>query len=278
VQPLLRWAGSKRKLVPRLLPFWGDGYDRYIEPFAGSAALFFVLQPRRAILNDINAELVFALKQIRKSPQDVYLAAKRHLPSSDHYYQVRATVPTSLGDVDRAARFVFLNRYCFNGLYRTNQSGHFNVPFASSGTGGLPPWEQFSNSAKLLRRSTLKCEDFEIFIRSQVRKGDFVYLDPPYAVGNRRVFRQYDPRTFGIDDLRRLGKTLDEIDRRGAHFVVSYAYCREGLNVLLNWNARRVYTQRNISGFARHRGRAAELIATNIDGPMPHNRAASGKE
>jgi DNA adenine methylase len=268
--PILRWAGSKRKLLPRLLPFWGNGYDRYIEPFAGSAALFFSIQPRRAILNDVNKELVFALRQIRDSAKDVYEASKLFTPNSETYYRLRATIPKSLGAIDRAARFVFLNRYCFNGLYRTNEAGLFNVPFAPTGTGGLPQWEQFAAAAKLLRRSSLRCIDFEKLIFRHVREGDFVYLDPPYAVGNRRVFRQYDSRSFGVDDLRRLGNVLEEINSRRAYFVVSYAYCREGLQVLSKWHTSRVYTQRNISGFARHRGVAAELIATNIDNTNRH--------
>lgn len=267
MQPILRWAGSKRKLLPKLLPFWGAGYDRYIEPFAGSAALFFSIQPRRAILNDINRDLIFALRQIRKSPRAVYLAAKRHSPDSENYYRLRAISPRSLDPIDRAARFVFLNRYCFNGLYRTNEAGVFNVPFASSGTGDLPAWEQFQASAMLLGRASLRTQDFEEVIRRQVQKGDFVYLDPPYAVGNRRVFKQYGPQTFGSDDLRRLSNLLEEIDRRGAHFLVSYAYCSEGLAALSDWHVRRVYAQRNIAGFARHRGRAAELLATNIENP-----------
>jgi DNA adenine methylase len=267
VQPILRWAGSKRKLLPKLLPFWGTGYDRYIEPFAGSAALFFSIQPRQAILNDINRDLIFALRQIRKSPRAVYLAAKRYSPDSENYYRLRATSPSSLDPIDRAARFVFLNRYCFNGLYRTNEAGVFNVPFAASGTGNLPAWEQFQASATLLGRASLRTDDFEEVIRRRVRRGDFVYLDPPYAVANRRVFKQYGPQTFGCDDLRRLSNLLKEIDRRGAHFLVSYAYCSEGLAALSDWRVRRVYTQRNIAGFARHRGRAAELLATNIENP-----------
>lgn len=267
MQPILRWAGSKRKLLPKLLPFWGTGYDRYIEPFAGSAALFFSIQPSRAILNDINRDLISALRQIRKFPKEVYLAAKQYSPNREDYYRLRAILPMSLDPIDRAARFVFLNRFCFNGLYRTNEAGVFNVPFASSKTGDFPALEQFLASAVLLRRASLRTDDFEEVIRRQVRRGDFIYLDPPYAVSNRRVFKQYGPQTFGSDDLRRLGKVLEEIDRRGAHFLVSYAHCSEGLAVLSRWRVRRVYTQRNISGFAVHRGRAAELLATNIKNP-----------
>ncbi len=265
MQPILRWAGSKRQLVPKLLPFWGDGYERYIEPFAGSAALFFALQPRKALLNDINQELVFALKQLRRSPDAVYDELQKYSPDRSSYYRLRGLLPESLGSVERAARFVFLNRFCFNGLYRTNLAGRFNVPFASFGTGALPAREHFLVAAKFLRRARLKCEDFEKVILEHVRSGDFVYLDPPYAVANRRVFRQYDPRTFGTEDMKRLGRVLSEIHKRGAHFVVSYAYCREALDTLRAWRTCRVYAHRNISGFARHRGLATEVLATNID-------------
>jgi DNA adenine methylase len=249
-----------------LLPFWSREYRRYVEPFAGSAALFFAVRPRRALLNDINGELIFALRQIRRSPEEIYRLLQTYPCDRESYNRLRRLMPESLYPAERAARFVFLNRYCFNGLYRTNNNGQFNVPFAPSGTGGLPGWNHFLRAARLLRRASIKAEDFEEIISQHVRRGDFVYLDPPYAVANRRVFRQYDPRTFGARDMERLGRALETINTRGAHFVVSYAYCREALDILSPWRTRRVYVQRNISGFARHRGLAAELIATNIAG------------
>jgi DNA adenine methylase len=138
------------------------------------------------------------------------------------------------------------------------------VPFAGKKTGNLPSWEQFSTAASILKRSTIKCGDFERILRKAVRAGDFVYLDPPYAVGNRRIFRQYGADTFGLSDLQRLRVVLELIEDRGAHFVLSYAYCREAKEAFEGWSSRRVYTHRNISGFAKHRRRAAELIVTNV--------------
>lgn len=125
--------------------------------------------------------------------------------------------------------------------------------------------------AKLLQRATLECDDFEPILLKHAKRGDFVYLDPPYAVGNRRVFKQYGPHSFGTADLARLQDILRVLDERGAEFVLSYAYCKEALNVFSGWSLRRVYAQRNISGFAKHRRRAAEVIVSNVE-PMRKKR------
>lgn len=263
VRPLLRWAGSKQKLLPELLQFWNAGFGRYVEPFVGSGALFYALQPPSALLSDLNGELIETLSTIRNRPHAVYDALEILPRSKDSYYCLRAQSPASLTPTARAARFVFLNRYCFNGLYRTNLAGNFNVPYAPTKTGSIPDRTSFVRSAGLLRRARLLNQDFEAAINLHVTANDFVYLDPPYAVGNRRIFRQYGPHTFGTDDLARLNDSLNLIHTRGAHFVLSYAYCTEALRTFRDWPARKVYCQRNISGFAKHRRRAAELIVTN---------------
>jgi DNA adenine methylase len=262
-RPFLRWAGSKRKLLPKLIPYWGEGYERYLEPFSGSASLFFALKPKRAILSDINAGLIQTLGFIRDYPEVIYETVKNYPLGKASFYSLRAQNPDLLSPPERAARFLFLNRFCFNGLYRTNSKGSFNVPFSPKGTGSLPSKENLIRAAALLRRAKLRCGDFEGILLENIRHGDFVYLDPPYAVGNRRVFRQYGPHSFGLDDLRRLSKALTLIHRRGARFVLSYADCHEARVAFRNWTSVRVFTQRNISGFARHRRRAAELVVSN---------------
>lgn len=262
--PILRWAGSKRKLLSKLIPYWGSGHTRYFEPFAGSAALFFALRPSVAVLSDTNSELIETLALIRGDASAVYEKLVSFPEGKRSYYRLRSLSPRRMAPIARAARFVFMNRFCFNGLYRTDKQGKFNVPFASSGTGNLPSWDQFRLAASALNSATLYCADFEAAVMSRVRRGDFVYLDPPYAVGNRRIFRQYGPGTFGLEDLERLGALLNVIDRRGAHFVLSYAYCREAKDEFFRWPHKRVFTTRNISGFAKHRRRAAEMIISNI--------------
>jgi DNA adenine methylase len=180
------------------------------------------------------------------------------------YLSLRATDPTPLPRFDRAVRFFYLNRFCFNGLYRTNRSGGFNVPYAATRTGGFPPVERFAECGRLLQRAKISHGDFEDTIRRHVGKDDFVYLDPPFAVSNRRLFRQYGPDTFGLDDLDRLRSALRLIDKRGATFVLSYADSPEARKYLSAWPYRRVFVQRNVAGFSADRRRSVELIASNV--------------
>lgn len=264
VIPFLRWAGSKRKLLPRLAPYWGGSYTRYIEPFMGSASFFYAAAPASAILSDINQDLVSTFVSVRDHPRAVYNRLLDIPKGKRSYKKLRKLNPTSLDSLDRAARFIFLNRFCFNGIYRTNSKGIFNVPYAPSGTGDIPTWDVFLAAARPLQSALIVCADFEDVVLDHVGEGDFVYLDPPYAVRNRRVFRQYDPQTFGLDDLKRMDQTLNRIDERKAKFVLSYAYSPESIEYFQNWKRRKVFTQRNVSGFAEHRRMAAELIVTNI--------------
>ena len=265
VRPLLRWAGSKRKLLPKLVHYWGSDFSRYIEPFVGSGALFYALAPPAALLSDLNGELIEALTTTRNRADAVYDELERLPRGQASYYSLRANNVASLSAIERAARFIFLNRYCFNGLYRTDRMGRFNVPYGATKTGNIPDRATFLRSAAMLKRATLLNKDFEWVVDHHVEEGDFVYLDPPYAVDNRRIFKQYGPQTFGIDDLQRVKRCLQTIEARGARFVLSYAYCTEALRMFRNWPHRKVYCQRNISGFVKHRRRAAELIVTNCD-------------
>jgi DNA adenine methylase len=259
--PLFRWAGSKRKVLPLLASYWTPRFKRYIEPFAGSAALFFMLAPQRAVLGDINRHLIEAYEVIRDRPDDVHKAVSKLPRSESRYYQVRSSAP--LTPFGRAVRFVYLNRNCFNGIYRTNSRGVFNVPYAHDDPGSIPPIEGFRRCALLLQKARLRCLEFGRLL-SIVRAGDFVYLDPPYAVESRRVFREYDSREFTRRDLTRLGEHLTSIDASGASFVISYADCREARDLFEAWHVRRILVRRHIAGFVSARRSAFELLATNI--------------
>lgn len=268
--PLLRWAGSKRKVLPSLASFWQPSFKRYVEPFAGSAALFFWLRPERALLGDINGDLISAYSVIRERPDDVHAAVSRIRRSEQEYYRVRSQNIARLGPFARAVRFVYLNRHCFNGIYRTNAQGGFNVPYGRSRTGPIPPVEHFRRVATLLHRARLRSADFGAVLR-EVSRGDFVYLDPPYAVESRRVFRQYNQREFSTLDLERLSDHLRAIDRKGATFLVSYAECREARELFRQWNVRRIRVRRHIAGFASARRDAAELLVTNSEVGLQHD-------
>lgn len=236
----------------------------------GSACLFFELQPKRALLSDINDDLIRTYLAVRDHPRAVSnrLAKIKHGKRS--YYSIRKMRLADLDAIDAAARFIFLNRFCFNGLYRTNKAGGFNVPHGSTGTSRLPTAAELASVAKSLSHCSIVRADFEEILK-QAKAGDFVYLDPPYAVGNRRVFRQYGPSSFGLHDLQRLANALTLLNERGVKFVLSYASCTEVTKFFKSWPSRRIYIQRNIAGFAKHRRRAAEVLISNCFPGDPHN-------
>jgi len=260
--PILRWAGSKRQHVRFLRHCWAAGdHARYIEPFAGSAAVFFAVAPPRAILGDINADLIQTYRAIREAPEAVHRRLVRFPVGPPAYYKVRALRPRTA--VSRAARFVYLNRFCFNGLYRTDRHGRFNVPYGAPKTDNLPDLPQFRACATLLARAGLIATDFRPLL-AQVERGDFVYIDPPYAISRRRVFIQYAMKHFSTADLPELSSWLDEIDRRKAFFVLSYADSHEARSLFRGWKRRRFAIRRNMAGFSSARRNHYELFISNI--------------
>jgi DNA adenine methylase len=222
VQPFLKWAGGKRWLVesPQLrLPVT---YGRYIEPFLGSGALFFKLQPDRAILSDLNAELIETYRAIQAGSPDVGTLLKKHQHghSVAYYYEVRASCPRD--NAAKAARFIYLNRTCWNGLYRVNRQNEFNVPIGTKtkvefGSGEL---EQI---ARVLMRATLKCGDFEEVVDLACH-GDLLFLDPPYTANhNLNGFLKYNERIFSWSDQLRLKDAAIRAAERGAYVAITNA-------------------------------------------------------
>jgi DNA adenine methylase len=263
VKPFLRWAGSKRKQLSTLRTFWNGEYERYIEPFAGSACFFFDVQPANAILSDLNEELIETFEVVCARPAAVYDSVASIPRTKDNYYAIRAQPPTSLSKIERAARFIFLNRNCFNGIYRTNSQGAFNVPFASSRAGQFVTREEFLYAAKMLKRAQLRTCDFGNTLR-YTKAGDFVYLDPPYVVAARRVFREYGARHFDWQDIERLAGHLDRMNNRGVAFLVSYADCRESRWLATHWSSHRIRVRRHVAGFHGARKAGFERLITNI--------------
>lgn len=261
-KPFLRWAGSKRKTLSILSSYWNGNYGRYVEPFAGSACLFFAVSPRKALLADINAELIFTYIQVRDNLPAVMRTLRTYQKGKTQYLVLRKINPFELSDAGRAARFIYLNRYAFNGIYRTNQEGIFNVPYGGWLAGEMPTSQVFSTCSKLLKNAKLTAGSFQDIL-SQTEEGDFVYLDPPYSVSNRRVFRQYDPASFGSGDVELLRKWLIRLDKRSVKFLVSYAECREGRYLANNFTCRKIAVRRNIAGFTASRRRSYELLISN---------------
>ena len=248
-KPLLRWAGSKRQLVPQLATHWGTQHTRYVEPFAGSACLFFNLEPQAGLLGDINADLIEMYGVVRDRPAALSEALQGWKNDADEYYEVRATDPATLSETDRAARFIYLNRFCFNGLYRTNKRGQFNVPYGGRKSGTVPSEADLLIASRLLTQAEVVAGDFSVVLK-RARPGDFVYLDPPFSVTGRRVFKEYDPTSFSDSDLVRLRAALNQLDEGGVTFLLSYADCPEGEELGAGFRMSRVSTRRNIAGSA----------------------------
>ena len=261
--PMLRWAGSKRKLLPVLMSHVPFGFARYIEPFAGSACLFFALRPEAAVLGDINENLLNTYSTIRDHPRLVARQVASWRATSAEYYRIRSLRDEELEPVHRAARFVYLNRYCFNGVYRTNRSGHFNVPRGVR-TGTLPSEQVFFRCAVAIRKAELRPGDFEHCL-NDVGKSDFVYLDPPYASRGRPRFGEYGYGCFADNDIKRLVQWLQQIDRAGAAFLLSYSDTAALKALTKKWNRRRLDVRRHVAGFADHRARVRELLVSNRD-------------
>lgn len=262
IKPFLRWAGSKQQLLPILSTYWSNNHERYLEPFLGSGGLFFFLFPDQAILGDINNDLIKTYEQVKNNVDEVLCELTDMLNSKDEYYRIRSIDTSTLTPPKFAARFIYLNRFAFNGLYRTNRKGVFNVPYGGQKSGKLPNQPCLTACSRILQGATLISGDFELVLQN-ARKGDLVYLDPPYSVKAQRVFNEYAPAAFGEDDLKRLKCWLDKLTETGIEFFLSYAKCDEANILMDGYSVREVTVRRNIAGFTGNRRRAGEWLISN---------------
>jgi len=261
--PFLRWAGSKRKLLPFLKCYWKEDHSRYVEPFAGSACLFFALKPPKAILGDLNRELISTYIELKyRSRAVLKKLGKLPVQSHDIYEHLRSLDTSKLDPQYRAARFIYLNRFCFNGIYRTNLAGQFNVPYSGNRCGQMPQEEIFIECSRSLKSARLVCGDFETVLR-HVKRGDLVYMDPPYVVRGQRVFREYAPGTFTHADIARLRSWLEILNANRVDFVVSYAESDEADLLRKGFAYEKIAVRRNVAGFASHRIMTNELLISN---------------
>lgn len=261
--PFLRWAGSKRQLIPELRRYWTGQAKRYIEPFVGSACLFFSIRPQRALLGDINDELIQTYLEVKYRPDSLTAALRPLRRSKKTYLALRKVESSDLCPTERAARFVYLNRFCFNGLYRTNREGKFNVPYGAAGTGSLPSREHLVQCSRALRVAKLRSCDF-VRLLEEATAGDFIYLDPPFSVSKRRVFNEYQAEMFSDRDVKRLRAAIELLSERGAHFLLSYVNSDEAEYLQTGFRVKRVNVRRNIAGFVRNRAISEELLISNF--------------
>lgn len=220
VKPVLRWAGSKQRLLPALSERCPLKFNKYFEPFAGSAVLFFSLSPRRARLSDVNEDLINFYRQLKRYPEKLHRVTSRLSVDEDTYIKIRSRFSKENDAWLRAKYFWYLNRACFNGLYRTSKAGVFNVPFGAK----LPPMPtaQHANAcAKQLRKASVCVADYEETI-DEAGDGDFVYVDPPYKRASTRDRGEYGPGAMADSDLSRLLSAVRRASDRGAKILFSY--------------------------------------------------------
>jgi DNA adenine methylase len=221
--PFLRWPGGKRWFVyyySHLLP---RTFNRYIEPFLGSGSVFFHVNPKQALIGDLNEDLITAYRGVQQNPAAVWrLLTRHHLKHTpDYYYEIRDNY-SPRGLSEKAARIVYLNRTCFNGIYRVNKFGRFNVPVGSKAN-VLLDTDDFKAVATALKRVEIRESDFEPLV-DEAGEGDFVFLDPPYTVRhNRNGFIKYNEKLFSWDDQERLAKAATRAAERGALVVETNA-------------------------------------------------------
>ncbi|HOF66313.1 MAG TPA: Dam family site-specific DNA-(adenine-N6)-methyltransferase [Candidatus Fermentibacter daniensis] len=222
IEPFLKWAGGKRWLVNQYGFHFPNEYSRYIEPFLGGGAVFFWLCPKVSILADVNEELINAYTQVKCSPKYIEeeLQKCQQLHSARFYIDQRTNTPKNI--LDRAVRFIYLNRTCWNGLYRVNLRGQFNVPIGTKNIVEYPPGYLQKVSSRL-KEAEIISSDFERVI-DMAQNGDFVYADPPYTVAhNTNNFIKYNSKLFSWQDQIRLCRATERAARRGATVMVSNA-------------------------------------------------------
>ena len=243
-RPIVKWAGGKRRLLSQYEAHFPVEYNNYFEPFVGGAAVFFHLCPtgapggggcnrsplegcnrgsRQSYLTDVNGELINLYKQVQKKPAPLLIALERHqaMHSKEHYYHVRSQSPSQLNPVERAARLIYLNRTCFNGLYRVNSSGGFNVPIGRYKNPTILQPERLMRAHQTLQGVKLAVEPYLKAV-TRAQAGDFVYFDPPYwPLSVSSSFTSYAQGNFGESDQRSLAQIFASLAERGVKVALS---------------------------------------------------------
>jgi DNA adenine methylase len=259
-RPFLRWAGSKRALLSHIVEALPDRYGAYHEPFMGSASLFFLLRPPEAFLSDSCSELVETFAAVRDSPETILRYLALWMPGSEFFYHVRSN--RSSGRYKRAAEFIYLNKTCWNGLYRVNSRGEFNVPYGLPKTDSIIDRANFRACATALSESNaeVQCRDFEVALEA-VEAGDLVFLDPPYVTRhNDNGFVDYNEQLFSWADQLRLAKAAHELVERGAHVLVTNAFHSDVVDLYHGFNLMPINRSSTLASDPTKRSRVTEAL------------------
>ena len=272
-KPFVKWAGGKRQVMNELLKYVPDSFDTYYEPFVGGGALLFELSPKRAVINDLNRELMNVYECIKDEKKFEFMCKElnRHEMehSEEYYYMIRNLDRDKkkfnrLADYKRAGRTIYLNKACFNGLYRVNSKNEFNVPFGKKSKVNTYEGQNLGIICGYLNYNDVKLlsVDFEEAVK-EAKKGDFVYFDPPYD-SDASIFNSYTEDGFGKEEQRRLANLFRELSDRGCYVMLSNHNTALINELYSGFNIYVIEAKRNINSNGAKRGKVEEVIITNF--------------
>jgi DNA adenine methylase len=273
-KPFVKWAGGKRQLLPEIEKHLPEKFNCYFEPFLGGGALLFHLldenQKLKGYVSDLNSDLVLAYVTIRDKIEDLLKSLQKHSDkyfsnSKNYYYSIRETNPKS--QVEKVSRLLFLNRTCFNGLYRVNSKGKFNVPLGRYSNPNIVQEENLRAVHHFLNKNkiSIKCQDFATTV-DNAKKGDFVYFDPPYQpVSKTANFTSYTNNNFGLNDLKRLAKVSSYLAKKGVKVLLSNSSSKQVSDLFSkkDWNIEKIEANRAINSDSKKRTGHFELLIKN---------------
>jgi len=268
IPTFVKWAGGKKQLIEQFKPFFSRKINRYIEPFVGGGAvLFYILKnfkPKEVFIFDINEELINTYEIIRDDLENLIkeLNKLKKLHNKEHYYQIRAENPQLLSKLTRASRFIYLNKTCFNGLYRVNSKGGFNVPIGSYKNPLICPEEDLREISKLLQNVEIIKGDFEECLK-YAKKGDFVYFDPPYYPLKKSSFTTYTKNNFLEKEQEKLKDVFSELDKKGCKVMLSNSDTKFIKDLYKKYKISFVRASRMINCDGKNRGKINEVVITN---------------
>jgi DNA adenine methylase len=268
-KPLIKWVGGKRQLMSKIKELLPENYNRYFEPFIGGGAVFFELKHENSFINDYNPELTNLYLTVKNKPKELIEDLKKHVNTEEYYFYIRNLDRNheeyiKLSDVEKASRFIFLNRTCFNGIYRVNSKGQNNVPYGKYSNPKIVDEENILSCSKLLETTTIMTGDFEN-IKVHINPGDLVYLDPPYVpLTDTANFTSYTDKGFDSSMQLRVRELCDYIDSIGAYFIVSNSSAPLVLELYRNYEIQLVSANRSLSASTEGRAKVMEVLVKNF--------------
>ncbi len=268
ISPILKWVGGKRQLLDSIIPLINANCSTYVEPFIGGGAVFFELQPKKAIINDYNEELINVYLTVRDYPEELIKELEKHSLNNneEYFYKVRALDRVknfdSLTDVEKAARIIYLNKTCFNGLYRVNSAGQFNSPYGKYKNPNIVNAPTIRAMSKYLKNNniTIKQGDYKEALKG-LRKGAFVYLDPPYMpISSSSSFTGYTENGFSYEQQVELKRECDKLKAKNIGFLLSNSDCPEIRDLYKDYSILTVQAKRTINSNAEKRGEINEVL------------------